>query len=83
MKVGVLGSKSKVKDDSVIEELLAKLQAWGYEATRFFKHPEIEGVDAVIVLGGDGAILHAAVPAAKKGIKIIGLKRQREGQSFV
>ena len=73
MKVGVLGSKSKVKDDSVIEELLAKLQAWGYETTRFFKHPEIEGVDAVIVLGGDGAILHASLTAARNGVKVIGI----------
>ena len=30
-------------------------------------------MDVVLVLGGDGAILHAAVVAAQKNIKIIGI----------
>ena len=30
-------------------------------------------MDAAIVLGGDGTILHAAVSAAQKGVKIIGI----------
>lgn len=73
MKIGVLGNIAKIKNAETMEEILRFLQASGYETVRFSSHKEIEGVDVVIVLGGDGAILHAAVPAAQKGIKIIGI----------
>lgn len=74
MKVGVLGNTTIKKDtEDTIEELLAFLSGNGYETVRFSTPTEIDGVDVVLVLGGDGAILHAAVIAAKKGIKIIGI----------
>lgn len=73
MKIGILGNKSKVKDEKIIEELLAIIQSAGHETTRFSTHTEIDGVDVVIVLGGDGAILHSAVIAARKNIKIVGI----------
>ena len=73
MKIGVLGKITKVGTDEVIQEIMAALESLGHETVRFFTHREIDGVDVVIVLGGDGAILHAAVPAAQKGIKIIGI----------
>ena len=73
MKIGVIGNISKIKDESVIEKLMQSLKDWGYESVRFSSHTQIDGVDVVIVLGGDGAILHAAVVAAQKQIKIIGV----------
>lgn len=73
MKIGVLGKKTKVGTDEVVQEILTALKALGHETVLFSSHRDIEGVDVVIVLGGDGAILHAAVPAAQKGIKIIGI----------
>lgn len=73
MKIGVLGKITKVGTDEVIQEIIAALESLGHETVRFSTHREIDGVDVVIVLGGDGAILHAAVPAAQKGIKIIGI----------
>ena len=73
MKIGVLGKITKVETDEVIQEIIAALECLGHETVRFSTHREIDGVDVVIVLGGDGAILHAAVPAAQKGIKIIGI----------
>ncbi len=73
MKIGVLGKITKVGTDEVIQEIIAALESLGHEAVRFSTHREVDGVDVVIVLGGDGAILHAAVPAAQKGIKIIGI----------
>ncbi len=73
MKVGVLGNIHKIKTAQTLEELILFLQAAGYEAVRFTSPREIDGVDVVLVLGGDGAILHSAVFAAKKGIKIIGI----------
>ena len=73
MKVGVLGNKSKVKTQKTLEETVAFLKEWGHEAVIFPSHREIDGVDVVLVLGGDGAILHSAVVAAKKGIQLIGI----------
>lgn len=73
MKVGVLGNINKIKTAETIEELIVFLRDSGHETVTFSSHKEIDGVDAVLVLGGDGAILHAAVIAAQKGIKIIGI----------
>ncbi len=73
MKVGILGKKNKVKDESIVTEIMDALQKRGYETVRFPSQFEIDGVDVVIVMGGDGAILHSALIAAKKGIKIIGI----------
>ena len=73
MKIGVLGNKNKVKNAQIIEEILQKLQSWGYETVKFSCPSDIRDVDAVIILGGDGAILHASVISAKRGVKIIGI----------
>lgn len=73
MKIGVLGSITKVKNEENIKEILAFFNEAGYETVRFFRPNEIAGVDVVVVLGGDGALLHASVIAAQKGIKLIGV----------
>lgn len=73
MKIGLLGNLSKIKTEETMQKIIVFLQDSGYETVRFSSHREIDGVDVVIVLGGDGAMLHAAVPAAKKNIKIIGI----------
>ena len=73
MKIGVLGKITKVKSEDTILELISFLQNLGYETTRFHTPTEISDVDLVIILGGDGAILHSAVYAAKKDVKIIGI----------
>ena len=73
MKIGVLGKLTKIGTEEVMQEILSLLKDMGHETVRFASHREIDGVDVVIVLGGDGAILHAALPAAQKGIKVIGI----------
>ncbi|MBQ8429166.1 MAG: NAD(+)/NADH kinase [Clostridia bacterium] len=74
MKVGVLGNTTiKKENEGTVEELIEFLSGNGYEPVRFSTHTEIDNVDVVLVLGGDGAILHAAVVAAQKNIKIIGI----------
>ncbi len=73
MKVGILGNVNKIKTTETVEELTAFLRGFGYETVTFASHREIDGVDVVLVLGGDGAILHASVIAAKKNIKLIGI----------
>ena len=73
MKIGVLGNKNKAKTAETIAEIIAFLNDLGYETVKFATYSEIDGVDVLLVLGGDGAILHSAVIAAQKGIKIIGI----------
>ena len=73
MKIGVLGNIAKIKTAETMEEILAFLQDLGYETAKFTSYKEIDGVDVLLVLGGDGAILHSAVIAAQKNIKIIGI----------
>lgn len=73
MKVGVLGNVNKVKNVETVESIANYLRESGHETVRFNAHTEIDGVDVVVVLGGDGAILHAALVAAKKNIKIVGI----------
>ena len=73
MKIGVIGFKNKVKNTNAVAALSALLREKGYETVIFSTPAEIENVDAVIILGGDGAILHSAIKAAKNNIKIIGI----------
>ncbi|MBQ8685109.1 MAG: NAD(+)/NADH kinase [Clostridia bacterium] len=73
MKIGVLGKITKVKSEAVIEELVAFLRDLGHETVRFSTPSDIKNVDVVVILGGDGAILHSAVCAAKNNVKIIGV----------
>lgn len=73
MKIGVLGNKNKVKNSQTIDSIIQSLQSWGHETYRFCMPSDIRDVDAVIILGGDGAILHASVIAAKRGVSIIGV----------
>jgi NAD kinase len=73
MKVGILGNKNKIKSAATMAEMEKFLSSCGYETAIFQGYGEIDGVDVVLVLGGDGAILHSAVTAARKNIKIIGI----------
>lgn len=73
MKVGILGNAAKVKSQTTIDEIVTFVQNCGYETVRFTSPLDVAGVDVVIVLGGDGAILHSAVTAARNGVKIIGI----------
>ena len=73
MKVGVLANVKKLKNIKILEEFIAFLSELGYETVQFSAYSEIDGVEVLLVLGGDGAILHSAVVAAQKNIKIIGI----------
>ena len=73
MNVGIVANANKIKNIDIIERLSAFLFKHGFKNVVFNDNSEIIGVDVLIVLGGDGAILHAAVVAAQKGIKVIGI----------
>lgn len=73
MKVGVMGNGIKVKNTGIAERFIRFLENEGYKTVLFNANEEIDEVDVLIVLGGDGAILHAAKTAALKKIKVIGI----------
>ena len=73
MKIGIVANSSKIKDPSIISQLVLQLEESGYSCKVFCTYNEIAGVEVLIVLGGDGAILHSAVFASQKNIPIIGI----------
>lgn len=73
MKIGIVANANKIKNDKIIDDLISVIQENGYECVRFPDEFSVENVDVLIVLGGDGAILHSSVVAAQKGVKIIGI----------
>lgn len=73
MKIGLLGNMTRKNTVVALDEIADFLKENGYTPKTFLYPDEVDGVDVVLVVGGDGAILHAAVPAAKKNIKIIGI----------
>ena len=73
MKIGVLGNITKIKSAETLDNLIEFLHSLGYETVKFSSYKDIDAVDLILVLGGDGAILHSGVIAAQKGIKIIGI----------
>lgn len=73
MKIGVLGKLSKVKTESVVDGLVDFLRELGYETVKIASPTDIRDMDVAVVLGGDGALLHAAVLAARNNVKIVGI----------
>ena len=77
MKIGVITNEKRVKDKQCVEELFKLLKAENFDVVEI---PETESadeilpaLDVVLVLGGDGAILHAALRVAKTGAKVVGI----------
>ena len=73
MRIGLIGNQAKIGNDHVMSGLTSALQSHGHAVTYFASHKLIQDVDLVIVLGGDGAILHAATVAAPQDIALIGI----------
>lgn len=73
MRVGLIGNVAKIGSDSVLKQLTEVLQSNGHSVKYFTSHKFIQDVDVVIVLGGDGTILHAATVAAPQEIALIGV----------
>lgn len=73
MKVGIVYKKEKVKDKTIVPRLVEKFKARGCEVKTMLTSAELKDVDCAVVLGGDGALLHAAIIAGKQGIKVLGV----------
>lgn len=72
MKIGIFYHEDKV-EKKVLEELVAALREKGAECLLFRREEEIDNVDRLIVLGGDGTILHAARRVSALGIPLVGM----------
>ena len=92
MKIGIIGKLAKIKNESVLTNFVEDLRNRGYETVIFPSYADVKEVDILVVLGGDGAILHATTVAAPQNIKVIGVNYgnvgfltefEREGLSCV
>ena len=73
MRIGLLGRTSKLGGTSILADLSTALEEKGFEVSLFSAYSQIQAVELVIVLGGDGAMLHAASVAAPQGIALVGV----------
>lgn len=72
MKAGIFYHEKKVPGE-VIAQLVAAFAARGIDVVLFSSEEEIGGVDRLLVLGGDGAMLRAARKSAEAGIPLVGV----------
>ena len=75
MKVGIISNNERVSVQNY-RILLDELEDAGFEIVKLpllAGEEQIKGLDVIVILGGDGAILHAAVAAAKNNVKIVGV----------
>lgn len=73
MKVGVFCNSQTKKYQPIRDGLLKTFKARGIAFETYFAPEEIASPDVLIVLGGDGTILKAAIEAGKRGIKLLGI----------
>ena len=73
MRIGLLGRTSKLGGTSILTDLSTALEEKGFEVSLFSAYSQIQAVELLIVLGGDGAMLHSAAVAAPQGIALVGV----------
>jgi NAD+ kinase len=74
MKVGIYFNKNYLADNKQnLDKISDVLRSNGIECVTVEKLTDLDGLDTLIVLGGDGTILMVASECAKRGIKIIGI----------
>lgn len=74
MKVGIYFNKNYLPDNiRLLERIKQKFTQSGVECRAVFSSDELDGIDVLLVLGGDGTILMVAWECARRGIKIIGI----------
>ena len=73
MNVGIYCNRTTKKFASICESLFALLKRKKIAYTVFEDVGAIGGVDALVILGGDGTVLKAAIAAGRKGIRVLGI----------
>lgn len=72
MKIGIFYHRKKV-DAKTVKQIAALLKQRGAVCEIFKTKEDIGGVDRLIVLGGDGTMLHAARKVSSLGIPLVGM----------
>ena len=73
MKIGIVVNENKIKSRETVTNFVSLLERHNHSCSVFARNEDIADVDTLIVLGGDGAVLHSAVFAAKNNIPIIAI----------
>lgn len=73
MKIGIVYSKNRMKDENAISAISDEIRRRGHRAVVMPLSDGISDVDRLIVLGGDGTVLHAAREASKRNIPLVGV----------
>lgn len=73
MKIGIVYSKNRMKDDAAIGRIADEIVRRGSEAIVCPLSEGISDADRLIVLGGDGTVLHAAREASERKIPLVGV----------
>ena len=61
MKAGIYFNKKHLKDNALyLEKIESRLKKEGVEFRRIAEITELDGLDILLVLGGDGTILYVA-----------------------
>lgn len=73
MNIVIIYKKDKVKDPAVVPALVEGFEKHGHNVRVAYSGAELRDADCAVVLGGDGALLHVAILAGKKRIKVLGI----------
>lgn len=74
MKVGIYFNKNYLPDNlKLIGRIKEKLASFGISCSAVCSPDDLDGVDILMVLGGDGTILMVAAECARRGVKIMGI----------
>lgn len=74
MNVGIYSNRNYLDRDGVnVLRIKDRLSKAGYPCKSVEEFSDLDGLDVLFVLGGDGTILTVATECAKRGVKIIGI----------
>lgn len=73
MNIVIIYKKDKVKDPTVVPAIAAGFKRRGHAVRTTYSANELKDADCAVVLGGDGALLHVAVLAGQRRIKVLGV----------
>lgn len=73
MKVGIYYYEQAPRDLSAVSKLKEQLLSLGHSVRFFTSAEQLDDLDVLIVLGGDGTILSVAALCGQKNIKLVGV----------